>query len=88
MEHHIKELTQRIYCRLLNRFLDLIQKSGLSVKAYKIATSMEITSTNVAVLQESKESEVVNKVALQRDGTSKWNEMYGGTKHALQVFLF
>ena len=34
------------------------------------ATSMEITSKNMAVLQESRESEAVNKVTLQGDGTT------------------
>ena len=32
---------------------------------------MEISSKNMAVLQESKESEAVNKVTLQGDGTSR-----------------
>ena len=32
---------------------------------------MEVTSKNMAVLQELKESEAVNKVTLQGDGTSK-----------------
>ena len=47
----------------------LVEKELTFPKAYEIATSMEITSKNMAVLEESKESEAVNKVTLQGDGT-------------------
>ena len=43
----------------------LVEKGLTFAKAYEIATSIEITSKNMAVLQESKESEAVNKKTLQ-----------------------
>ena len=48
----------------------LVEKELTFAKAYEIATSMEITSKNMAVLQESKESEAVNKVSLQGDAAT------------------
>ena len=45
--------------------------------AHQIATSMEITLKNMAVLQESKELEPFGKVTLQADGAmdeKKWVE--------------
>ena len=53
----------------------LVEKELTFVKAYEIATSMEITSKYMAVLQESKESDAVNKVTSQGDGTTN------GTRH-------
>ena len=46
----------------------LVGKDLTFRKAYEIVTSMEITSQNMAVLQESKESETVNKVTVQVEG--------------------
>ena len=66
-------LRDRIVCgirdeKIQRRFL--VERELTFAKAYEIATSMEITSKNMAVLQESKESEAVNKVTLQGDGTT------------------
>ena len=63
-------LRDRIVCRIWE-----FEKELAFAKAYEIATSMEITSKNMAVLQESKELEAVNKVTLQQEGTTK------GTRH-------
>ena len=48
----------------------LVEKELTFAKAYEIATSVEITSKNMAVLHESKESEAVNKVTLPGDWTT------------------
>ncbi|XP_068684312.1 uncharacterized protein [Montipora foliosa] len=63
--------------KILGRTL-LVKKELTFVKAYEIATSMEITSKNMAVLQELKESEAVNKVTLQGDGTSEGTRRVDG----------
>lgn len=65
-------LRDRIVCRIRHKKIQrrlLVEKELAFAKAYEIATSIEITSKNMAVLQESKESEAVNKVILQGDGT-------------------
>ena len=53
----------------------LVKKELTFQKAFEIATSMEITTKNMAVLQEAKLSEAVNQVSVQADGTKtgkKW----------------
>ena len=66
-------LRDRIVCGIrddkIQRLL-LVEKELIFAKEYEIATSMEVTSKNMAVLQESKASEAVNKVTLQGDGTT------------------
>ena len=66
-------LRDRIVCGIRDEKIQrrlLVEKELTFAKAYEIATSMEITSKNMAVLQESKESEAVNKVTFQGDGTT------------------
>ena len=53
----------------------LVENKLTFQKAFKIAISMEITTQNMAVLQEAKLSEAVNEVTMQADGTKagmKW----------------
>ena len=47
----------------------LVEKKLTFQKAYEIATSMEVRMKNMTVLQESKESETVNKLTIQAEGT-------------------
>ena len=64
-------LGDRIVCGIRDEEIQrrrLVEKDLKFQKAYDIVTSMEITSQNVAILQESKESETVNKVAVQVEG--------------------
>ena len=66
-------LRDRIVCGIRNDKIQrhlLVEKELTFAKAYEIATLMEITSKNMAVLQESKSLEAVNKVAVQGDGTT------------------
>ncbi|KAL9960436.1 hypothetical protein ACROYT_G033892 [Oculina patagonica] len=71
-------LRDRIVCgikdeKIQRRFL--VEKELTFQKAFEIATSMEITTQNMAVLQEAKLSEVVNQVTMQADVTKaakKW----------------
>ena len=56
----------------------LVEKELTFAKAYEIATSMEITSKNMAVLQKSKESDAVNKLTLQGDGTTDGSRRVDG----------
>lgn len=60
-------LGDRIVCGIGDEEIQrrlLVEKDLTFQKAYEIVTSMEITSQNMAVLQESKESETVNKVTV------------------------
>ena len=64
-------LGNRIVCGIRNEEIQrrrLVEKDLTFQKAYEIVTSMEITSQNMAILQESKESETVNKVTVQVEG--------------------
>ena len=64
-------LGDRIVCGIRDEEIQrqrLVEKDLTFQKAYEIVTSMEITSQNVAILQESKESETVNKVTVQVEG--------------------
>ena len=70
-------LRDRIVCGIRDEKIQrrlLVEKeltfARLRCNLDEIATSMEITSKNMAVLQESKESEAVNKVTLQGDGAT------------------
>ena len=56
-------------------------------KAYEIATSMEITPKNMAVLQESKESEAVNKVTLQEAETTDRTRRLDGQSTQCKSFF-
>lgn len=63
-------LMDRIVCGIPDEKIQgrLLEEKDLTFqKAYEIATSMEITSQNMAVLQESKESKTVNKVTVQAE---------------------
>lgn len=67
-------LRDRIVCGIRDEKIQrplLVEKELTFQKSYEIATSMEITSKNMAVLQDSKDSEAVNKVILQADGTTE-----------------
>ena len=66
----------------------LVEKELTFAKAYEIATSMEITSKNMAVLQESKESEAVNKVTLQGDGTTDATSRLDGRSMQYKSYCF
>ena len=64
-------LGDRIVCGIRDEEIQrrrLVEKNLTFQKAYEIVTSMEITSQNMAILQESKESETVNKVTVQVEG--------------------
>lgn len=64
-------LGDRIVCGIRDEEIQrrrLVEKDLTFQKAYEIVTSMEITSQNMAILQESKESETVNKVTVQVEG--------------------
>ena len=64
-------LRDRIVCGIRDEEIQrrlLVEKDLTFQKAYEIATSMEITSQNMAVLHESKELETVNKVTVQVEG--------------------
>ena len=63
-------LMDRIVCGIRDEKIQgrPLQEKDLTFQtAYEIATSMEITSQNVSVLQESKESKTVNKVTVQAE---------------------
>lgn len=65
-------LRDRLVCGIRDEKIQrrlLVEKELTFQKAYEIATSMEITSKNMAVLQESKETVAVHKVTFQADGT-------------------
>ena len=84
-------LRDRIVCRIRDEKIQrrlLVEKELTFAKAYEIATSMEITSKNMAVLQESKESEAVNKVTLQGDGTTDGTSRLDRRSMQYKVFLF
>ena len=59
----------------------LVEKDMTFQKAYEIATSMEITSQIMPVLQGSKESETVNKVTVQAEGAD-------GRRMSYKTFCF
>lgn len=64
-------LGERIVCGIRDEEIQQrrhVEKDLKFQKAYEILTSMEIKSQNVAILQESKESETVNKVTVQVEG--------------------
>ena len=64
-------LRDRIVCVIRDEKIQrrlLVEKKLTFQKAHEIATTMEITMQNMAVLQESKESEAVNQVTVQADG--------------------
>ena len=64
-------LGDRIVCGIPEEEIQrrrLVEKDLTFQKAYEIVTSMEITSQNMAIPQESKESETVNKVTVQVEG--------------------
>ena len=65
----------------------LVEKELTFAKAYEIATSMEITSKSMAVLQESKESEAVNMATLQGDGTSEGTRRVDGRRMQYKSLL-
>ena len=74
-------LRDRIVCGIRDEKIQrrlLVEKELTFAKAYEIATSMEITSKNMAVLQESKESDAVNKVTSQGDGTTDGTRRVNG----------
>lgn len=65
-------LRDRIVCGIQDEKIQrclLVEKKLPFQKAYEIATAMEIIMKNVALLQESRELEAVNKVVLQAEGT-------------------
>ena len=65
-------LRDRIACGIRDEKIQrhlLVEKKLTFQKAYEIATAMEVTMKNMTVLQESKESESVNKVTVQAEGT-------------------
>ena len=64
-------LRDRIVCGIRDEKIQrrlLVEKKLTFQKGYETATTMEITMQNMAVLQESKESEAVNQVTVQADG--------------------
>ena len=73
-------LRDRIVCGIKNEKIQrrlLVEKELTFQKAFEIATSMEITTKNMAVLQEANLSEAVNQVTMQADGTKtrkKWTD--------------
>ena len=65
-------LRDRIVCGIRDEKIQrrlLVEKKLTFLKAYEIATAMEVTMKNMTVLQESKESESVNKITVQAEGT-------------------